>query len=240
VTVAVEKPGAMGPAAMPAACRCRCRGITEARQRMARTFRESRWPFPLRPDRRVARGCWSYAAGALLAARLPRHAAGRPPDRAGQRDRRPVPADRSERKRSANADLKGQWHLVFFGYTIAGRLPTALNEIALALDRLGAKRERSRSCSSPSIRARHARSAEILCRQFRCADHRADRRARRGGAGRQGLSVFYAKHPLPDGGYDMDHSAVIYVMKPRGPVHRHLHPGQHIRGDRERLQKLLS
>jgi protein SCO1/2 len=28
--------------------------------------------------------------------------------------------------------------------------------------------------------------------------------------------VYYAKHPGKDGGYDMDHSSIIYVMDPRG------------------------
>ncbi len=28
--------------------------------------------------------------------------------------------------------------------------------------------------------------------------------------------VYYAKHPTADGGYDMDHSSIIYVMDPGG------------------------
>src|SRR5881398_2813393 len=45
-------------------------------------------------------------------------------------------------KAVSDADLKGKWQLVFFGYThCPDACPTALNEIALALDRLGAKRE---------------------------------------------------------------------------------------------------
>jgi len=39
-----------------------------------------------------------------------------------------------------------------------------------------------------------------------------------------GLSRLYAKHPRADGEYDMDHSAVIYVMDPRA-LRRNLHPG---------------
>src|SRR6266852_1622157 len=40
-----------------------------------------------------------------------------------------------------DADLKGKWHLVFFGYThCPDTCPTALNEMALALDRLGKER----------------------------------------------------------------------------------------------------
>src|SRR5258708_15225285 len=41
-----------------------------------------------------------------------------------------------------DSDLKGKWHLVFFGYThCPDTCPTALNEIALALDKLGEERD---------------------------------------------------------------------------------------------------
>src|SRR5207244_11666072 len=37
-----------------------------------------------------------------------------------------------------DADLKGKWHLVFFGYThCPDTCPTTLNELSLALERLG-------------------------------------------------------------------------------------------------------
>src|SRR5205814_7730897 len=42
----------------------------------------------------------------------------------------------------SDADLKGKWQLVFFGYThCPDACPTALNEMALAPDQLGAKRD---------------------------------------------------------------------------------------------------
>src|SRR6266436_8185550 len=42
----------------------------------------------------------------------------------------------------SDTDLKGKWQLLFFGYThCPDACPTALNEIALALDKLGAKRD---------------------------------------------------------------------------------------------------
>jgi protein SCO1/2 len=41
-----------------------------------------------------------------------------------------------------DADLKGKWRLLFFGYTHCPDVcPTTLNELALAMDRLGDKRE---------------------------------------------------------------------------------------------------
>ena len=30
--------------------------------------------------------------------------------------------------------------------------------------------------------------------------------------------VYYAKHPRDDGGYDMDHSSIIYLMDPAGKL----------------------
>src|SRR6266849_3072827 len=41
-----------------------------------------------------------------------------------------------------DGDLKGKWHLVFFGYTnCPDTCPTTLNELSLALDKLGKERE---------------------------------------------------------------------------------------------------
>src|SRR5438874_12150230 len=41
----------------------------------------------------------------------------------------------------SDANLKGKWHLIFFGYThCPDACPTALNEMSLASDRLGIKR----------------------------------------------------------------------------------------------------
>src|SRR6266852_6280682 len=41
-----------------------------------------------------------------------------------------------------DADLKGRWSLVYFGYThCPDACPTALNDIAIALDELGPKRD---------------------------------------------------------------------------------------------------
>ena len=50
-----------------------------------------------------------------------------------------------------DADLKGKWHLVFFGYThCPDTCPTTLNELALAIDKLGKRRIRSASSLSAS------------------------------------------------------------------------------------------
>src|SRR3954451_19347193 len=45
-------------------------------------------------------------------------------------------------KTVTDADLKGKWSLIYFGYThCPDACPTALNDIAIALDQLGPKRE---------------------------------------------------------------------------------------------------
>ena len=45
-------------------------------------------------------------------------------------------------KTVTDADLKGKWSLVYFGFThCPDACPTALNDIAIALDQLGPKRE---------------------------------------------------------------------------------------------------
>src|SRR5689334_20936639 len=42
-----------------------------------------------------------------------------------------------------DADLRGKWHLVFFGYTHCPDVcPTTLNNLALAMDRLGEQRNK--------------------------------------------------------------------------------------------------
>ena len=52
--------------------------------------------------------------------------------------------------------------------------------------------------------------------------------------------VYYAKHPRADGGYDMDHSAVIYAMDPEGRFTAAFTSDSTAQAIAERLQKLLS
>ena len=52
--------------------------------------------------------------------------------------------------------------------------------------------------------------------------------------------VYYAKHPRSDGGYDMDHSAVIYVIDPQGRFTATFTPDSPADAIAARLQKLLS
>src|SRR5205814_4536839 len=118
----------------------------------------------------------------------------------------------------SDADLKGKWQLVFFGYThCPDACPTALNEIALALDRLGARRGEVEVVfitvdperDTPEVLKSYVASFDAPIIALTGAPDAVAQAAR-------AYRVFYAKHPLPDGGYDMDHSAVIYVMNPEG------------------------
>jgi protein SCO1 len=117
-----------------------------------------------------------------------------------------------------DANLKGKWNLVFFGYTHCPDVcPTALNDLSLALDQLG---DRKKDVGIVFISIDPERDTQAVLKSY----------VESFGAPIEGLTgtpqevaqaakdykVYYAKHPRPDGGYDMDHSASIYIMDPEG------------------------
>lgn len=121
-------------------------------------------------------------------------------------------------KTVTDADLKGKWALVYFGYThCPDACPTALNAISIALDDLGPKRDAVRPVfitvdperDTPAVLKDYVTSfdAPILA-----LSGSADEIAQAAKAYR----VYYAKHPEAGGDYSMDHSSVIYVMDPEG------------------------
>jgi len=141
-----------------------------------------------------------------------------------------------------DSDLKGKWHLVFFGYTnCPDTCPTALNEMALALDRLGKERDEfsivfitvDPERDTPEVLKSYVASfdAPIIALTGTAAEVAQAAKAYR---------VYSAKHPRADGGYDMDHSAVIYVMDPEGRFAATFTPDSTAQAIAERLQKLLS
>jgi len=145
-------------------------------------------------------------------------------------------------KRFGDSDLKGKWHLVFFGYTnCPDTCPTALNEMALALDRLGQERD---EVSIVFITVDPERDTPEVLKPY-VANFDAPIVALTGTAeevaqAAKAYRVYYAKHPRPEGGYDMDHSAVIYVMDPQGRFTATFTPDSTPEAIAERLQKLLS
>jgi len=141
-----------------------------------------------------------------------------------------------------DADLKGKWHLVFFGYThCPDACPTALNEMSLALDRLGVKRHEVQVVfitvdperDTPETLKSYVQSFDAPIVALTGSPQDVAQAAK-------GYRVFYAKHPRGDGDYDMDHSAVIYVMNPEGRFTATFTPDSSADAIVQRLQKLIS
>lgn len=142
----------------------------------------------------------------------------------------------------SDTDLKGKWQLLFFGYThCPDTCPTALNEISLALDRLGKKRDEVEIVfitvdperDTPQVLKSYVESFDAPIIALTGNPDQVAQAAR-------AYRVYYAKHPRPDGGYDMDHSAVIYIMDPQGRFTATFTPDAPADAMAERLQKLLS
>jgi len=190
----------------------------------------------------VFAGVLVVAAGVLLALALregPRGAAGTP---LASAIGGPFHLVDQNGKPFSDADLKGKWHLIFFGYThCPDTCPTALNEISLALDRLGVKRDEvgvvfitvdpERDTSDVLKSYVQSFDAPIVALTGSPQDVAQAAKAYR---------VFYAKHPRANGDYDMDHSAVIYVMNPEGRFTATFTPDSSADAIVQRLHKLTS
>jgi protein SCO1 len=143
----------------------------------------------------------------------------------------------------SDADLKGKWHLVFFGYTHCPDVcPTTLNEISLALDKLD-KAERD-DVGVVFISVDPERDTPAVLKSY-VESFDAPITALSGSAAAvaeaaKDYHVYYAKHPRADGDYDMDHSAVVYVMDPQGRFTATFTPDTTADAVAARLQKLLS
>jgi protein SCO1/2 len=117
-----------------------------------------------------------------------------------------------------NTQLEGKWLLVYFGYThCPDACPTALNNIALALQRLGAKRDEVRPVF---ITIDPQRDTPQVMKDYVTAFD-APILALTGSAAKvaeaaNNYRVYYAKHPEASGDYSMDHTSIIYVMDPQG------------------------
>ena len=141
-----------------------------------------------------------------------------------------------------DADLKGKWHLLFFGYTHCPDVcPTTLNELSLALDRLGKKRDRvgivlitvDPERDTPDVLKSYVASFDASVVALSGTPDEVAQAAK-------AYRVYFAKRPRSDGNYDMDHSAVIYVMDPQGRFTATFTPDTAADKVAERLEKLLS
>lgn len=141
-----------------------------------------------------------------------------------------------------DSDLKGKWHLVFFGYTHCPDVcPTTLNNLALALDRLGTERDR---VGIVMITVDPERDTQETLKSY-IASFDAPVTALTGtpeqvAGAEKAYRVYSAKRPTQGGDYDMDHSAIIYVMDPQGRFTATFTPDTGADAVAERLHKLLS
>ncbi|HLY44292.1 MAG TPA: SCO family protein [Stellaceae bacterium] len=142
-----------------------------------------------------------------------------------------------------DADLKGKWHLVFFGYTHCPDIcPTTLNELSLAFDKLTTEQRANVGVvfisvdperDTPKILKSYLESfgAPVVGLTGSAAEVKQ---------AAQDYRVYYAKHPLPGGDYEMDHSALIYVMDPQGRFNSTLTLDSTAEQMAARLRKLVS
>ena len=117
-----------------------------------------------------------------------------------------------------DAQFRGRWMLVYFGYThCPDACPTALQDMANALDELGAKKKDVAAVfitidpdrDTPAVMKDYVAAFDSSITPLTGTPDAVARVAR-------AYRVYYGKHPTTDGGYDMDHSSIIYVMDPQG------------------------
>lgn len=139
-------------------------------------------------------------------------------------------------------ELKGHWTLVFLGFTHCPDVcPTTLNDLSLALDRLGDKRNRvgivfitvDPERDTPEALKSYVASFDAPVTALTGTSEQVAQ-------AEKAYRVYSAKHPTGDGNYDMDHSAVIYVMDPQGRFTATFTPDTGADAVAERMQKLLS
>lgn len=117
-----------------------------------------------------------------------------------------------------DAQFRGRWMLVYFGYThCPDACPTALQDMANALDQLG---PRKKDVALVFVTIDPERDTPPVMKDY-VASMEAPIAALTGSpeavaAAARAYRVFYARHQTKDGGYDMDHSSIIYLMDPRG------------------------
>lgn len=115
-------------------------------------------------------------------------------------------------------DFRGRWVLLYFGYTYCPDVcPTTLAAMAEVIEKLGTDAAR---VTPVFVTVDPARDRPAVLKSYLASI----------GPGFVGLTgtpsavagiarayrVYYAKHPLPGGGYSVDHSSVIYLVDPAG------------------------
>lgn len=124
----------------------------------------------------------------------------------------------SDGRTVTDADFRGKWMLVYFGYTqCPDACPTALNSVANALDMLKAKRSQvapvfitvDPARDTPAVMGHYVALFDKQITGLTGTQAQIDRVTRE-------YRVYAARHPGKNGDYTMDHSSIIYVMDPQG------------------------
>lgn len=118
-----------------------------------------------------------------------------------------------------DADFRGRWMLVYFGYTrCPDACPTALQDMANALDGLTPAERAKVAALFITVDPERDTPAVVqdYVRAFNAPITGLSGTPEQVAAAAKAYRVYYAKHPRADGDYEMDHSSIIYVMDPRG------------------------
>ena len=113
---------------------------------------------------------------------------------------------------------RDKWQLIYFGYTLCpDACPTALNDIASAMETLGPLAQKVQPIFITVDPQRD--TPEVMASYVKAFDNRLvglTGTPEQIAAAARAFRVYYAKAPDKDApdGYLMDHSSVIYVMRP--------------------------
>jgi cytochrome oxidase Cu insertion factor (SCO1/SenC/PrrC family) len=157
----------------------------------------------------------------------------------------PFALEASDGRTVTDQTYRDKWQLIYFGYTLCpDACPTALNDIASAMETLGPLAAKVQPIFITVDPQRDTR--EVMASYVKAFDNRIvglTGTPEQIAAAARVFRVYYAKAPDKDApdGYLMDHSSVIYVMRP-GDFHfvatftHETSPDQMA----ERLRKLIS
>jgi cytochrome oxidase Cu insertion factor (SCO1/SenC/PrrC family) len=130
----------------------------------------------------------------------------------------PFSLEASDGRTVTDQTYRGKWQLIYFGYTLCpDACPTALNDIAGALERLGPEAAEVQPLFITVDPARD--TPKVMGEYVKAFDPRIiglTGSPEAIAAAARNFRVYYAKvadKDAPDG-YLMDHSSVIYVMRP--------------------------
>ena len=118
-----------------------------------------------------------------------------------------------------DADFRGRWMLVYFGYTrCPDACPTALQDMANAVDSLDAGTRAKVAMLFITVDPERDTPAVVqdYVGAFNAPIVGLSGTPDQVAAAAKAYRVYYAKHPKAGEEYDMDHSSIIYVMDPRG------------------------